>query len=298
MRFGNRWLIAVVALAGALAGPGASAVRAGVQGTVTSLEGEAVVGSERARLNKPIAEGEAIVTEEGASCSVLLDRSSLIQFCGQGAVRVRTDAARNATILEVEKGTTRALVEKREPGSPLEIHTPLAIAEIRGTVVSVTVDPATGDSTFALEEGEVRIAPRDPAKGPAVTLRAGQQITFRAAGGPPMAEALQLQEMATRANCLDDVFHRDASARIASADREIASTTEILESDLEAFVLPPVGSGGGGPPTIPPSMVQNPPAPRTVCGVGSVCGEVEVNPGRLPPPLPPPPLPPGEQNSF
>ena len=102
---------------------------------------------------------------------MLVDKRSLIQFCGQAAVRLRHDEQRNATIVDVVEGSTRALVGPRLADEPLEIHTPVAIAAILGTILSVTVDPVTGDATFALEEGRAQIKTRDPALGRTVTLQ-------------------------------------------------------------------------------------------------------------------------------
>ena len=300
MQCTKRRLPGLAFAAGLVTALGASAAATGVQGTVTALEGEAAVGTDRARLNTPIADGEEIATEEGASCAVLIERSSLIQFCGQAAVRVSKDAARNATILDVQRGTTRALVEKRAPGAPLEIHTPVAIAEIRGTIVSVTVDPATGDSTFALEEGEVRISPRDRSRGEAVTLKAGKQVTFRANGQAAVIEPLQLQDIAQRAGCLDDFHQRGASARLARAEREVGATEEIMLADI----LDDPPSVGGGPepgPQIPGSSVSYPTPYLGPCGPVRCDTKTKIPPS---PPSPPPvllgtpPSAPGEQNNF
>ena len=81
------------------------------------------------------------MTGPEAACSVLVDRRSLVQFCGQAAVRLRHDEQRDATIVDVMEGSTRALVGPRLADEPLEIHTPVAIAAILGTILSVTWIP-------------------------------------------------------------------------------------------------------------------------------------------------------------
>jgi hypothetical protein len=189
------------------------------------------------------------------------------------------------------------LVEKRERGAPLEIHTPVAIAEIRGTIVSVTVDPATGDSTFALEEGEARIGPRDPSGGKAVTLEAGQQVTFRANGQVAVVEPLQAQDIAQRAGCLDDFHHRGASARLARAEREAAATEEIVAIDIQEFALPPVGAGGATDQTIPVDTKELSPV-TCVCCPGSVCDPDVPDIVKPKPPPPPATLPGAPPNTI
>lgn len=272
-KVGSRISLALTVLLAVGTWAASSPVSADISATVTSVTGDASIGAKPAELSGLVSEGENIETGPEASCSLLVDQRSLVQFCGQASVRLRHDEERNATILDVSEGSTRALVGPRSAGEPLEIHTPVAIASILGTILSVTVDPATGDSTFALEEGEVQIQTqtRDPALSRTITLRAGEQVTIRADQLPGEVQRLKLQDLARRADCLDDRFFHGASLEVAREDRARALTDEITRADIPSD-LPPVGA----PPTVPlepPGGVDEPldPIPDDPCGLGDYC---------------------------
>jgi len=206
-KMGRRISLAVTAIvaAGALAMSGPTAAE--ISGTVTSVKGDTSVGANPAEIASTVTEGESIVTGPEAACSLLVDRRSLVQFCGKAAVRLRHDEQRGATIVDVMEGSTRALVGPRAAGEPLEIHTPVAIAAILGTVLSVDVDPVTGDSTFALEQGtvEIRTQTSDPTRSRTITLSAGEQVTVHKDGTADEVQRLELQDVAGRAECMKDL---------------------------------------------------------------------------------------------
>ena len=88
-KMGRRISLAMTALlaAGSLVMSGAAG--ADLTGTVTSVTGDASVGENPAEISALVGSGESIMTGPGASCSVLIDKRSLVQFCGQAAVRLR-----------------------------------------------------------------------------------------------------------------------------------------------------------------------------------------------------------------
>lgn len=271
-KMGRRIPLTVMALvaAGALAAIGP----AGAEpiGTVTAVKGDTSIGETPAELSDQVSADQSIVTGPEASCSVLVEKRALIQFCGQAAVRLRHDEKRNATVVDVAEGSTRTLAGPRQADEPLEIHTPVAIAAILGTILSVTVAPATGDATFALEEGKARIETRDPAGGGTVMLNAGEQVRVTADGRAGEVMPLRLRDLAERPDCLDDRFFRGASIEIARLERLQWLTDAITSADIPYTGLPPVAAVPEGPRELRGS-VDEPldPIPSDPCGLSAIC---------------------------
>lgn len=273
-------LIATGALA--IGGPAG----AQLSGTVTSVKGDATVGAKSAEIASPVSEGDNIVTGPEAACSVLVDKRALVQFCGRSAVRLRHDEERNATVVDVTEGSARALVGPRRADEPLEIHTPTAIAAILGTILSVTVDPVTGDSTFALEEGKVQIQtrPSDPAPGRTITLNAGEQVTVRADGSAEEVQALKLRDLAKRKACMNDRYFHATSIELARLDREDAMTDVIIGADIPGTGDLPPAAGVPVRPLEPAGGMDQPFEPFTddACGIGPLCTGNFSSPGAGP----------------
>ena len=271
-KMGRRISLAVTSLvvAGALAASGPAGAEP--LGTVTAVKGDASVGEARAEISDRVSEDQSIVTGPEASCSVLVEKRALIQFCGQAAVRLRHDQERNATIVDVAEGSTRTLAGPRQADEPLEIHTPVAIAAILGTILSVTVEPATGDATFALEEGKARIETRDPAGGRTILLNAGEQVRVSADGRAGEVKPLRLRDLAERPDCLDDRFFRGASVEIARLERLQWLTDAITSADIPYAGLPPVAASREQP-LEPPGGADEPldPIPSDPCGLSAIC---------------------------
>ena len=285
----RRTSLAVTALiaAGALGMSGPAGAE--VTGTVTAVKGDASVAEHPAEISDSISKDESIVTGPEASCSVLVDKRALVQFCGQAAVHLRHDEDRNATIVDVVEGSTRTLAGPRRADEPLEIHTPVAIAAILGTILSVTVDPETGDATFALEEGKAQIETRDPALGRTITLNAGEQVTVYADGRTGEVQPLKPRDLPGRPECLDDRFFHGASVEIARVERLQWLTDAITSADIPYAGLPPVATGPG-PSLEPRGSVDEPldPIPSDPCGLNAICtGDVSLPaPERTPPRTP------------
>jgi hypothetical protein len=225
---------------------------------------------------------------------VLVEKRALIQFCGQDAVRLRHDEKRNATVVDVAEGTTRTLAGPRQADEPLEIHTPVAIAAILGTILSVTVAPATGDATFALEEGKARIETRDPVSR-VVMLKAGEQVRVSADGHASEVMPLRLRDLSERPDCLDDRFFRGTSVEIARLERLQWLTDAITSADIPYTGLPPVAAVPEGPRELRGSVDEPPdPNPNDPCGLSAICtGDIvfpepePVRPTRTTPEEPP-----------
>jgi hypothetical protein len=283
---GRRTSLAVAALIAAGALAVSTAAGAELTATVTAVKGDASVAQRPAEVSDRISKDESIVTGPEGSCSVLVDQRALIQFCGQAAVHLRQNEERNATIVDVVEGSTRTLAGPRGADEPLEIHTPVAIAAILGTILTVTVDPATGDATFALEEGKAQIEARDPALGRAFTLNAGEQVTVYADGRAGKVQPLRMRDLPDRPDCLDDRFFRGTAVEIARLERLQSMTDAITSADIPYTGLPPVGAGPEGP-LEPVGGVDKPPDPypSDPCGLSAICtGELVLpEPGVVSP---------------
>jgi len=149
-------------IVGALALPTASA-RATQDAQLTSVKGVASTSSGALASHTELGDDETLRTGNESGCSILLDRNSVVELCGRTRISFATDPKRGNRIVNVEAGTLRMFVEPREVGERIEIHTPAAIATILGTIVYVTVDPATGASTFTSSDSKVNIRDRNAA---------------------------------------------------------------------------------------------------------------------------------------
>jgi len=132
------------------------------------------------------------------------------------------------------------VVEPRAVPEHIEIHTPAAIATILGTIVHVSVDPTTGETTITGEENKVRVRSSDPAVPGAMTVSALEQIVMLPGGPLPSSpRRLDPVEIERLAGCQVD-FHGTAS-NVASQGRKLQSAERIAtnDGDLEIWRMPP-----------------------------------------------------------
>jgi hypothetical protein len=244
----RRCLRAVLIAAGGLLATGIA--RAEITAMVTSVEGQANVGEAPVAVHSRLPTDESLETAPGASCSLLVDFDSVVQFCGEASLRVREHDQGEGTVVRLDEGSFKATVGPRPADAPFEIHTPVAVAVILGTVVSTTVDPATGDTTFAVEEGVVRVTSSDPSIGGETTLHAGESITVRR-GQPP--EAAQRLDTVQVVDCLGNALFRASALRGDRAEREREATDTIVAADIGGL-LPPVAA----PPALGIELPDNP----------------------------------------
>jgi len=248
----TRRILLCASLAGALALPAASGWAA-QEALLTSVKGQASSSAGALDSHAAIDDGDELKTGEESGCSVLLDENAVLELCGQTRISFATDARRGNRIVNVESGTLRMVVEPREPGERIEIHTPAAIATILGTIIYVTVDPATGEATFTSSDSRVNIRARDeldctPAGLPAeagiprcaegTTIGALEQLTVAPSGAPREKRQVSEQELTQLGGCLLD-FHEIAVQvdRMAQANR---ATQRVVAIDVAAVELPPV----------------------------------------------------------
>jgi hypothetical protein len=239
---------------------------------VSAVQGDVRVGPEPVEQHQALEPGKRIVSGVDGSCSVLLERKALVQFCGQTSVALREREGEQVAMVEVLGGTSRTTTERRAPGDPLEIHTPVAIATMRGTIVATRVDPATGETTFAVEEGVIEVRSADPTLAAVVTVRAGEQVTIRAGEAPGTVVPVQPGNLADLARCTAGI--RAAALRAEAAEL----TSEIVEDD---FPGPDVATEG---PALPPPLPTELPGVCQEPSGGCPGGGTEAPRPALPPP--------------
>lgn len=279
----------------------AEAAQAALEGesVVTSVQGEATAGGERLGPRSEVPAERVVATGPGASCSVLVDPVTVVQFCGETSLVLRADPVGRKRIVEVERGSTKAVVGPRTADEPFEIHTPAAIALILGTIVSTDIDPVTGATTFSVEEGQVRVQSSDPSVPGSVTVRAGEAVSVARGRPPGQVREVRSARLAGTVECLADALFHVSAVRTNRAERERAVTATIVAPDI-VDDLPPVAAA-------PEPVVEPPPSENPVVDIPiqpcqldpTACGEVR----ELPPAIVVPPLPvcadiPGEHCSF
>lgn len=224
----------------------ATALPASGEALLSAVSGEATVAGAPASVSTPVGEEDTVVTGPESSCSVLVDKKSLVQLCGRASVKLREED--DAQIVAIEEGSARAVVSPRTAGRPLEIHTPLAVAQILGTIIDSAVNRDTGTVTYALEEGSARITFADPSLDP-IILNAGEMVTIRP-GEQPVVAPLDMKALKKEIECLDQLLPgapiqplRFAALETQQDERFSSSLDRIARADIPIVPPAPVGSG-------------------------------------------------------
>jgi hypothetical protein len=260
MRIGG-WAVSLVALLWS----GAPAVFADeVAGHVTA--------SIESGLGGPIADGEPVKLGEGDACSILLDDAAVVELCGETSVVFKRDRDSNRRIVTLDSGEIRIVVEPREFEARIEVHTPAAVATLLGTIVHVSVDSKTGETTITSAQSKVSVRSDEPAVRGTTVLTAGEQVTVEPGDAPP-AEPRRLdpEEVSALGGCFVN-FHT------AAADRDSRDSGERVTGRLTAFDAANAGSLPGAAPSDRPdgSPRDEPGDPLT--GQEDVCIATDCEP--------------------
>ncbi|MGE4609552.1 MAG: FecR domain-containing protein [Myxococcota bacterium] len=225
---------------------------------LTSVKGAASSSTGALDSHAELGDDEQLETGDESGCSILLDRNAVVEVCGRTRISFTTDKRRGNRIVNVESGTVRLVVEPRQAGERIEIHTPAAIATILGTIVYVTVDPATGETTFTSADSQISIRGRDevdctPAGLPAeagfpqcaegTTIGSLEQLTVVPGENQREAKQIKEQDLAALSGCLAD-FH-DLAVTIDRASQEKQTVERVAAVDVAAVDLPPVSLDNG-----------------------------------------------------
>ena len=160
------------------------------EATVTRADSREVL---RVKLNGSVFFKDIYETQVGAQVRMLLDNDSVLSLGENTRLQITEhlyDPTQNQTVIELLNGMLRSLVGKLiAQGGRFEIHTPTAVAAVRGTYFVVWVLPEEGGKQVTRvanigQEGavEVRNAQSDVA---GTTMLGPLQSTFVEAGRPP-----------------------------------------------------------------------------------------------------------------
>jgi len=258
--FELRRILLCTAIVGALGFQTGSAWAAR-EALLTSVKGDASGAIGALDSHTGLGDDEQLETGDESGCSVLLDENAVVELCGQTRISFATDPRRGNRIVNIESGTVRMVVEPREAGERIEIHTPAAIATILGTIIYVTVDPASGETTFSSADSRVNIRGRDdvdctpvglpaeaglPECAEGTTIGRLEQLTIAPGEQAREKKKLDEQELAALGGCLFD-FH-DLAAKIDRMNQEKRVAERVAAVDIAAAELPAVSLDEG--PTI------------------------------------------------
>ena len=205
----RRVLAALPFLMALLVAGGASAAETAAR--VTAVTGDANVDRSGA-----VGDDTAVETGADGNAAMLVDDNSLVELCASTQMTLTRSSDTGSRVINVGAGTTRIMVEPRADGEQIQVHTPAAIATILGTVVYVTVDPVTGETTIASEDNEVRVESSDPNVQGSTTITGSEQVTIRPGEAPSPPTKLARRTLSNMGDCLADshdmalAFDRDA----------------------------------------------------------------------------------------
>jgi len=255
---------AVVCLAAANVSAPRSACADEVAGEITASTGGELAGT--------IADGERVRLGEDGACSILLDDDAVVEMCGAAEVSFRRDGASNRRIVSLESGAIRIVVEPREFEARIEIHTPAAIATLLGTIVYVSVDPKTGETTITSAQSQVSVRSDEPSVLGTTVLTAGEQIHVEPGEAPPARpRRLDPEQISELDGCLAD-FHKAAADRDSRASRERATDrlTSIDAANAESDADPDAPDR--------PRKTRSAPAADPLTGQDGVCVTTDCEP--------------------
>lgn len=247
-----RWVVLLAATAGPLA-LGAGAAMAAQDVLLTALKGDASVQDRAIQDRAELGDDQSLQTGEDGNCSILVDQNAVVELCGETRVSFKK-TTRGNRIINIESGAVRLIVEPRDAGERIEIHTPAAIATILGTVVYVSVDPETGETKITSSESQINIRARNeeectprglpplsdvPECPEGTTIDALEQLTLMP-GETHQKAQLTRQEVEALGGCLLD-FH-DLAADTDRIPQEGKVADRVFAVDISQVDLPPVAS--------------------------------------------------------
>lgn len=149
-----------------------------VSGTV-EIRQMGALGARSVRRWMNIFQDDVIETGEDGKVRILLNDSSVITLSGSSKLRVSEQVydpkgGERRSLFNLFRGKVRAVVSKyvNAARSKFEIHTPTAVAGVRGTIEEVSYNPDTNQSALFLYEGSADWT--DKGSGNSIIVGAGQ----------------------------------------------------------------------------------------------------------------------------
>src|SRR5215470_3368124 len=140
-----RWISLAIALTTWLTSMPAAAQTVTPVGIVTTLQGQATVAHAASSSTLPlkfkdsIFERDRINTAENSIVKVLMGGRAVVTVRELSMLTITEDLGRTTVNLESGKIAVSVAKQKMKPGETLEVHTPNAVAAVRGTVFVVEV---------------------------------------------------------------------------------------------------------------------------------------------------------------
>jgi len=170
------WMAAVAAMAASFLPPPVVAQTSDAVGIVTMIDGRATVA--RPALPSPLAikfkddvfGRDRISTQENALVRVLLGGKAILTVRELSQVTISEEPGRAVVTLPDGKVVLAVAKQRMRPGESIEIRTPNAVAAVRGSILAVGFDAATGVTTAFCGAG---ICSVQQGTGPTVALPVG-----------------------------------------------------------------------------------------------------------------------------
>jgi len=140
-----RWISLFTVLVGMLAPLSAQAQSPGAVGIVTTLQGQATVthvastAAAQLKFKDSIFERDRINTAENSIVKVLMGGRAVVTVRELSVLTITEDVGHTTINLESGKIAVSVAKQRMKPGEKLEVHTPNAVAAVRGTVFVVEV---------------------------------------------------------------------------------------------------------------------------------------------------------------
>ena len=126
--------------------------RSGANGTWAATEGQSTVGI-----------GDGIRTDAVGRATLVFFTGDVTQLAPNTELTVEHlgSGAGEQVSIDIVGGEIRNVVQRvMDSGDRFEVTTPAADAAVRGTIFTVRVDKATGETTISVEDGEVTVTPQ------------------------------------------------------------------------------------------------------------------------------------------
>jgi hypothetical protein len=187
-----RWRVGILAALTSLALEAPAHAQGGRVGVVTTLEGQASVARSGAaqpvalRLRDDVMLRDRIATAANSLVRVLLGGKATVTARELSVLTITEDVGRSHVGLDAGRAGFSVNRDRMARGEVFEVHTPNAIAAVRGTVLIVEVEPATtpgGDATTQVSvlTGVVEVMARAGAGSAVVRVHALESV--RVVGG-------------------------------------------------------------------------------------------------------------------
>lgn len=230
-------------------------------GVVTALQGEASVArpslpaAVALRFKDDVFVRDRINTRERSIVRVLLGGKAVVTVREMSELTIREEAGRSTVSLVSGKIGLAVLRERMRPGEVIEVHTPNAVAAVRGTVLVVERerDAAGGSGRARIDvlRGVVEVTvPGDPA-APAIRVGSGEGVTVNGQTPEPVV-ALAASDVARALKGLEpprsgaEVPEVVLTTLLARAHGRIAGIEKALSVLAQGRGRGKGGRGGGG----------------------------------------------------